>query len=262
MAGLVALKVVTSAATTSFRYPRVQVGRLPTFEMPPPATIYGQIAAVLGEWFEPRGLEFSYVFEHAGKALDLETIHPIEKGSGKATLAKRGWPHPVNVQCSTNIQGREFLLRPRMTLYLRSGDAAFLEELRKAFLSPFYAYVLGRSQDLATCHGAELVELEWAEDAFFANTLLPMDWRPYVIPGTTVLLPAAIDYERRRLAVQERYLQVTKPALRVFDATDDILDRGKLPPRFAVTSEEMRTGDRTLRRGLHFLPVRGPRVDG
>lgn len=262
MAGLTALKVVSTAATTSFRYPRVQVGRLPTFEMPPPATIYGQVAGVLGEWFEPRDLEFSYVFEHAGKGLDLETIHPIERGSGKATLAKRGWPHPVNVQCSTNIQGREFLLKPRLTLYLRSSDMGFLEQLRKAFLGPYYAYVLGRSQDLATCHSAQLLELDTSEEAFFSNTLLPMEWRPYVVPGTTVLLPAAIDYERRRLAVHERYLQVTKPALRVFDTTDDILDRGKLPERFVVTEEAMQAGERTLRRGLHFLPVRGPRVEG
>ncbi len=259
MAGLTVLKVQASAQTTSFRYPRVQVGRLPTFDMPPPATIYGHIAGVLGEWFEPRDLEFAYTFTHSGKAVDLETIHPIERGPGKATLAKRGWPHLVNVQCSTNIQRREFLLKPTWTLYLKSADAAFLEQLRQAFLEPYYAYILGRSQDLATCHCAKLIELERSSETFFSNTLIPFEWRPYVSPGTTVALPSLIDYERRRLAQQDRYLQLTRQPLRIFSEADDVISREALPPDFFVDPSETRTfSERILSQGAYFWPVRGP----
>ena len=253
------LKIKSIAQTTSFRYPRVQVGRLPTFDMPPPATIYGHLAGVVGEWFAPEGLEFAYTFKHAGKALDLETIHPIERGPGKATLKSRGWPHVVNVQCETNIQRREFLLKPEITLYLKSDSQKTLESLREAFLAPYYSYVLGRSQDLATCRLAELIELDRSAEAFFADTLVPFDWRPFVTPGTTVLLPAAIDYARRRLAVQDRYLQVTQPALRIFPLSDDLISREQLPTDFVVDSTEAREfGSSKLPRGLHFWPVRGP----
>jgi CRISPR-associated protein Cas5t len=263
MAGLTALKIRSSALTASFRYPRVQIGKLPTFDMPPPATIYGLLASVMGEWFEPLDLKFSYVFEHSGKAVDLEVAQPIERGSGKSTLAKRGWPHPVNVQFTANIQKREFLLHPKLTLYLLSEDLNFLETFRSAFAAPYFSYLIGRSQDLATCLSSEMVELGMAREAFFAHTLLPFDWRPWVSPGTTVLLPAAIDYERKRAAIHERYLQVTKPVLRVSQNTDDILDRTQLPDEFAVDPGDHREfGGTLLARGLYFWPVRGPRVSG
>jgi CRISPR-associated protein Cas5t len=229
--------------------------------MPPPATIYGHLAGVLGEWFEPEGLEFAYVFQHSGKGADLEAIHPIERGSGKATLAKRGWPHPVNVQCETNIQRREFLFKPRLTLYLWSARRDMLDRLRDAFLNPYFAYILGRSQDLATCHAANFVDLEQSSEAHFSDTLLPFDWRPYVVPGTTVLLPSAIDYERKRLAVHDRYLQITRPPLRIFAGTDDVTSRDRLPEQFFVDpSQSKEFYGRRLPRGLHFWPVRGPRV--
>lgn len=260
MAGLTVLKIHSSAPTTSFRYPRIQVGRLPTFDMPPPATIYGHLAGVLGEWFDPIGLEFAYAFEHSGKTLDLETIHPIERGSGKpsVSLKKRGWPHPMNVHCETNVQRREFLVRPKLTLYLKSIDLDLLARFREAFLSPYFTYILGRSQDLATCHRAELIELHRSPDAFFADTLLPFDWRPWVSPGVTVLLPSSIDYEHQRRTVQDRYLQVTRPPLRVFPGTDDILARDKLPTDFLIDAGEARQfPGRSLNRGLYFWPLRG-----
>lgn len=263
MAGLTALKIRSSAMTASFRYPRVQIGTLPTFDMPPPATIYGQLASVMGEWFEPKDLKFSYVFEHSGKAVDLEVAQPIERGSGKSTLAKRGWSHPVNIQFTANIQKREFLLHPRLTLYLISEDLSFLETFRSAFVAPYFSYLMGRSQDLATCHSAEMIELGMGTEAFFSHTLLPFDWRPWVSPGATVLLPAVIDYERKRMAIHERYLQVTRPSLRISHNTDDVLDRGKLPEEFATDPNESREfGGNPLVRGLYFWPVRGPRVSG
>jgi CRISPR-associated protein Cas5t len=259
MAGLKVLKVETSAHTASFRYPRIQVGRLPTFDMPPPATIYGHLASVMGDWFDPEDLSFAYSFRHSGKATDLETFHPIERGSGKTSLRKRGWDFPVNVQCSTNVQYREFLVHPRLTLYLQSADSDLLDRLRQAFISPFFSYLLGRSQDLATCHTVVFSDLVASSEAFFADTLLPFEWRPWVSPGTTVLLPYQIDYRRVRTARQERFLQVTRPALYVFDGTDDVTSRSALPEQFLTDPDEVQeVVGRKLARGLHFFPVRGP----
>src|SRR6266516_3541014 len=94
-----ALRVIMKRLKAYFRYPQVQVGLLPTIEMPPPATIYGHLTGVIGGWFDPEGLEFAYVFEHGGVGVDLETAQPIERGSGRpnATLKKKGWSFPVNV---------------------------------------------------------------------------------------------------------------------------------------------------------------------
>lgn len=253
-----ALKITSEAVTASFRYPHVQIGKLPTYELPPPATIYGHLAGVLGEWFEPEGLQFAYTFEHRGRAVDVETGQPIERGPGKPTLKKRGWEFPVNVVCVPNPQRREFLIRPRLTLYLAGPDGLLLQ-LRDAFLSPIYAYVLGRSQDLATCLAAEFVELSESSDAFFSHTILPYSWRPWVSPGTTVYLPKAINYYRQREPQFEVYLQVLWPALRVFPGSGDSISRNQLPAQFYVDSEEQCGFSGTLlSRGLIFHSVEGP----
>jgi CRISPR-associated protein Cas5t len=254
MAGLRALKICCEAFTTSFRYPRVQAGSLRTFEMPPPATIYGHLAGVIGDWFDPAGLRFAYWFEHQGKGLDLETRQPIEAGSGKYTKAKRGWNFPVNVECEPNPQPREFLFRPKMTLYL-AGDDQQLDRFGQAFHSPYFAYILGRSQDLASCRVC-VTELEQSADGFFSHTLLPYEWRPWVLPGTSVMMPEAIDYRRNREARHSRYLQVTAQPLRVHALSPDVLSRDRLPARFAVDPLENREfASRVLPRGLHFFPV-------
>ena len=253
-----ALKVVSEAVTASFRYPHVQIGKLPTYEVPPPATIYGHIAGVLGEWFQPEGLEFAYVFEHRGRATDLETGQPLERGAGKPTLKKHGWDFPVNVVCEPNPQRREFLLRPRLTLYLRGSDDV-LARLQESFLSPFYAYILGRSQDLATCLNAAIVELGESDQAFFSHTILPYTWRPWVSPGTTVHLPKAINYYRRREPQFDVYLQVLWPALKLYPGSGDTISREHLPAKFDVDNADQREFAQTrLSRGLAFIPLSGP----
>jgi len=252
------LKVTSEGVTASFRYPHVQIGKLPTFEMPPPATVYGHVAGVVGEWFNPAGLEFAYTFEHRGKAEDLETSQPIERGPGKPTLKKAGWNYPVNVICEPNPQRREFLFRPRLTLYLKA-ETDLLTRLRDSFLLPAYAYVMGRSQDLATCLSADMIDLSESEEAFFSHTLLPFDWRQWVLPGTTVHMPKSINYHKRREPAFERYLQVLWPALKLYSGSQDTISRDRLPPRFAVDESDRRefTG-RVLSRGLCFHPVIGP----
>jgi CRISPR-associated protein Cas5t len=252
MVGVKALKITTEAVTASFRYPHVQIGRLPTHEVPPPATIYGHLAGVLGEWFDPDGLEFAYVFQHGGKALDVETGQPIERGSGKSTLKNRGWTFPVNVICKPNPQRREFLFRPKLKLYL-NGSEALLRRLHEAFLNPAYAYVLGRSQDLATCLEVCWADLVESDQGFFSHTILPYSWRPFVSPGTTVQLARTIDYRRQRAPEFEMYLQVLWPPLKLYPGSQDTIARQELPPVFWIDSEEQRQfSGRSLSRGLYF----------
>lgn len=253
---MTALRVKAHATTASFRYPRVQVGKLPTFEMPPPATIYGHLASVVGEWFDPVGLMFAYVFRFEGKGIDVETSHPLESGSGRTGLSNRGWKYPVNVECAPNPQRREFLYRPKLTLYLK-GNQWLLERFALAFPNPHYSYVLGRSQDLATCTEARFVELETRQEALFANTLLPYEWRPFVFPGVSVVMPEAIDYTNRRNVLHERYLQITSPPLRLFAGTPDATDRKMLPNELLTDPEEtFDVSGRVIQRGLHFLLLR------
>ena len=49
------LKVVVEGAVTSFRYPHLTQGFQPTFEMPPPSTIYGHICSAAGNYVEVDG---------------------------------------------------------------------------------------------------------------------------------------------------------------------------------------------------------------
>ncbi|HZR63861.1 MAG TPA: type I-B CRISPR-associated protein Cas5b [Terriglobales bacterium] len=246
------LKITTQAVTASFRYPHVQIGKLPTYEVPPPATIFGHLAGVLGEWFDPDGLEFAYVFEHKGKGVDVETGQPIERGTGKYALKSRGWNFPVNVFCQPNPQRREFLYRPQLKLYLK-GPEALLTQLSIAFLNPSYAYVLGRSQDLATCIEVRWVELAESDEGFFSHTILPYTWRPFVSPGTTVQLARTIDYRKQRAPDFQVYLQVLWPPLKLYPGSQDTIARDQLPPAFWIDSEEQRQfPGRTLCRGLYF----------
>lgn len=253
-----ALKITTEAVTTSFRYPHIQIGRLPSYDLPPPATIYGHLAGVLGDWFEPEDLEFAYVFQHSGKGIDVETGQPIERGSGQNTWKKRGWDFPVNVKCAPNPQRREFLLRPRLTLFLK-GREELLAAFHQAFLNPAYAYVLGRSQDLATCVDSCWVELTESDQGFFSHTLLPYSWRPWVSPGTTVQMPRSINYHRRREPEFEIYLQVLWPPLKLYSGSSDTIARDRLPGRFWIDPEEQHDFlGRALFRAMYFHPVIGP----
>ncbi|MCX8024170.1 MAG: CRISPR-associated protein Cas5, partial [Thermanaerothrix sp.] len=82
------LKIIAEGITTSFRYPHFMQVIQPTFEMPPPATIYGHICSALGYWVEPEGIEFAYHFTYQTKFDDLEHIHVLKPGSGKIPNTK------------------------------------------------------------------------------------------------------------------------------------------------------------------------------
>ncbi len=173
------IKVEAEGLVTSFRYPHFMWQKHPTFEMPPPATIYGHICSAVGEWINPAGLQFAYRFTFESKFEDLEHIH-----AGSLTMPFR----------------RELLYRPRLILYVNRLS------LLEAFRSPRYTVVLGRSQDLFTYTQVEEVELIKAERAYYGNTLLPLDMMPRLGRGIAVTMPRFLDYHRRRAPTSGQYV--------------------------------------------------------
>src|SRR3989304_842611 len=108
------LKVVAEGITTSFRYPHFMLQIHPTFEMPPPATIYGHIASALGDWFDPQGVQFAYRFTFSGQVNDKEHIILATPASGYL----KGTKIPKVLEGNVNPFERALLFQPRLTLYI------------------------------------------------------------------------------------------------------------------------------------------------
>lgn len=195
------LRVELEGITTSFRYPHFLVGRHPSYKMPPPATIYGHICSALGEWIEPKLLQFGYCFTYGGKCDDYEHIYKVTVASGK--LDKR-WKYPRNIELELDPVSREILLFPKLTLYINT--TSLLDKLFEAFQKPRYAVILGRSGDLATYKNIEITTLEQSSKGYFENTLLPWSFRTRTTAGTSVLMPKFINPENRKQVTWERYI--------------------------------------------------------
>lgn len=172
-----ALKITMEGTVTSFRYPHFTQGFQPTYEMPPPSTIYGHICSVLGRFLseeERKQIRFGYCFRHSGRFIDYkEHLHfddPIQ-------------PFPFD---------RELLFEPRLTLYLTGLD------LEAAFRNPYYVAVLGRSQDLMTYTQIERVSLQQADIGYFEHTLLPAWMAPRLSKTLSVATMSRYIDARRR----------------------------------------------------------------
>lgn len=194
------LKIVAEGLTTSFRYPHFMQGVQPTFEMPPPATIYGHICSALGEWISPEGIEFAYHFTHQGSFSDLEHVHVVAGSSGK--MPGTSWPKVL--EGVVNPFQRTLLFKPRLVLYLNRP------EWEAAFRSPRYAVVLGRSQDLFTYTSISVVDLMWVNRAYFEHTLAPYRMAFQAGHGYVVLMPRYLDYANGRVPTFARYLVLNR----------------------------------------------------
>jgi len=192
------LKVVAEGLTTSFRYPHFMQQIHPSFQMPPPATIYGHICSALGEWFDPAGVQFAYHFTHQGQVQDIEHIIVLGPASGYLPGTKT----PKVLEGNVTPFERDLLFQPRLTLYINRP------EWEPAFRSPRYAVVLGRSQDLFTYIYVGVVELEQADRAYFEHTLAPHAMALRTLRGVTVLMPRYLDYTRNRVPFFGRYVVV------------------------------------------------------
>lgn len=190
------LKIVAEGITTSFRYPHFIQGVHPTFEMPPPATIYGHICSAMGEWVNPEGIQFAYHFSYEGKFDDVEHIHLLSPASGKLP----GTDFAKVLSGAINPFKRTILFKPKLTLYINRP------QWLAAFKSPCYAVVLGRSQDLFVYKRVSIVDLVSADRAYFEHTLAPYYMVRHTGRGYMVLMPRFLDYERGRTPNFARYL--------------------------------------------------------
>jgi CRISPR-associated protein Cas5t len=192
------LKVELEGVTTSFRYPHFLVGRQPSFPMPPPATIYGHIASVLGAYPNPESFRFAYSFTHSGSVDDYEHTWLV-----KVDRSARGWQYPANISANMNPTLRQIFYAPRLTLYLETTD---LETWHQAFLEPRYPVALGRSQDLASYQHVQMITPETKDTGYYDHTLLPWSYRPRVRVGQGILMPRIINPENRRDVTWARFV--------------------------------------------------------
>jgi CRISPR-associated protein Cas5t len=169
-----ALKVIAEGLVTSFRYPHFIQGVHPTYEMPPPSTIYGYVCSAIGELVAPIASRFAYHFTYVAKFVDYEHLHFFGK------------------EPKMNPFRRELLFKPRLTLYLDNLD------WENQFRSPRYAMVLGRAQDLMTITEVSIVELMESEQRFYCGTLLTLHDAALIGgPSFAVTMPRYIDENRR-----------------------------------------------------------------
>ncbi len=208
------LRITAKGVTTSFRYPHFIQGVQPTFEMPPPSTIYGHMCSALGEWFDPRGIEFAYCFRFDAKFHDVEHLHIVGAAKGRSKV--KGTDYPLATEGKVNPWKREILFNPTLTLYINKP------EWYQKFHSPKYPVALGRSQDLFAYTDVQVMDLAQSHQAYFENTLLPYEMGLRAGTGYAVLMPRYLDYERRRTPTFERYYVLRR---RVF-SSDFIKIRG------------------------------------
>jgi CRISPR-associated protein Cas5t len=153
-----AVRIDLHAYTASFRVPGMMGYQL-TSPVPPPATIYGLLAAANGREVTPDETWIAYRFEYAAMAQDLETlITYTEKGAEWVQRLYTVKTQPVI---------RQFLFNPHLVLYLMPGAAA------EAFQRPRYPLLLGRSQDVAYVEGFQAVSLEAVGEAQINGVLVP-----------------------------------------------------------------------------------------
>jgi len=190
------LKVVGEGITTSFRYPHFMLGIHPTFEMPPPATIYGHICSALGDWFDPEGVQFAYHFTHDGTFDDVEHVHVVAGSTGKLPDTKI----PKVLEGSINPFKRQMLFKPQITLYINKPEWIL------AFKSPRYPVILGRSQDLFTYKDVSIIDLRRVPQAYFEHTLAPYKMMLKMGRGYVALMPRYLDYANGRQPKFARYV--------------------------------------------------------
>jgi len=189
------LRVTIGAPVTSFRHPHFLIGRQLTYDMPPPSTIYGHVMSASGELWAPDSLEFGYHFTFKSKARDLEHQHILSRNTGKTKVS-----YDITVQ----PHQRDFLFDCALTLYLKADR---LDELLRAFRSPVFCVILGRSQDLASIRRVEEVELAVADSCYLESTLLSFDaMRQRTGRGISAVMPKYIGPAPQRDPVFERYV--------------------------------------------------------
>ncbi|MHB8752693.1 MAG: CRISPR-associated protein Cas5, partial [Aggregatilineales bacterium] len=151
-------------------------GVQPTYEMPPPATLYGHVCSALGDP-APAPFRVALHFTFGATFTDYEHTHLFGREPKLSPFV------------------RELLVRPRLTLYLDRP------EWLTAFQRPKYVVTLGRSQDLMKYTDVRIVTLAATKNAYVEHTLLPLRDRSHFqarVEGLTALtMPRFLDRQRR-----------------------------------------------------------------
>jgi CRISPR-associated protein Cas5t len=200
MSKLSVLRLTIEAPITSFRYPHFLVGRQVSYDMPPPSTIYGHVASALGELPDPDSFQFGVDFRFMSRCSDLEHQHIITAGGQAFTSS--GQKYRTSIQATVQPHLRDFLFKPRMTLYLTRPEWV------ESFRCPVFCVVFGRSQDLASVSSVAEAYLEERSGAYFEHTMLPFSYRPFVAVGTTTLMPKWIEPPPERRAHFDRFITI------------------------------------------------------
>lgn len=232
-------KVTIEAPVSSFRYPHFLIGRQPTFDVPPPSTIFGHVTSALGEWPQSK-FEFAYAFQAQGRGGDLEHQHiisrtsgklpgdvldplwkPPEPKAGKKLTKKELTPRLLEKTTEAVVQPhqRDFLADVKLELYLDPP------ELADAFRAPVFAVVLGRSQDLACVQRVEIVDLQPTQRGYLEHTILPADFRRRLPWGVTTLMPRFIGPAPERRPAFSPYIVIRD---RVYVGYDETFNRRML----------------------------------
>ncbi|MDX2078910.1 MAG: CRISPR-associated protein Cas5 [bacterium] len=222
------LKVVVEGMVTSFRYPHFLVGIHPTYEMPPPATIYGHVCSAVGEVIPTDATQFAYHFQYQTKFKDYEHLHFIADEGLKMSP-----------------QTRELLFKPRLTLYLSNAD------LLPYFQSPFYPVVLGRAQDLMTYTHVSIIELQPADRAFYTGTLLTLMQSAQIGGHSFAMqMPRYIDENRHTYWGQYAVLPDEKGVSPVIYPNNGSLDFGNLDIWIDPETDARHPYKKDLQRGV------------
>jgi CRISPR-associated protein Cas5t len=139
-------KIMLRSDTAFFRNDVTSTSYQESFNCPPLSTIHGLIAAACGDF--QYDVDIGYLFRFSHKTTDFELI--LRKDSSKRDLYinyltdSRFDRNDILRGCQGTIPiKREILFDCELTLYVSDIGIA------KAFEKPFYALLLGRSEDLA-----------------------------------------------------------------------------------------------------------------
>lgn len=143
-----------------------------TYQVPTKPTLIGLLGAAMG--FEDA--ELSNLFgsvttsavldNYSGMATDLWLI---------AKLKTQGEPESSPIV-------REMLFEPQYSIYYSISDSSTtsLEKIINAFTDPVFALSLGRSDEMIEIKEATKVNLQYASDGYFKNTILPFNYKDFL----------------------------------------------------------------------------------
>jgi len=181
------VRVVLTAYTASFRVPSFVRHQL-TLPVPPLSTVYGLLSAAAGRLVFPEEVEWlAFRCEAEGRGMDLEAIYQFER------RREDEMPRPKSYPKTRTVIQREFLVFPRLTLYLPS-------DWRSVWERPRYALLLGRTQDVAAVEQVAEATLEPVEEGEVEGVLLPREliFREAGVPCLLYNLPLAFSAEPHR----------------------------------------------------------------